>query len=260
MTTFTESQGVVRFPLLASDLSSDAVVPDQLLETLFDLFKTAVEAELTAAWPTIVAGTSLSDTSDPVTQDYKGLLTPAALLETRFTFPLLALGRVGTTEYPEQGLDIDAIQQQWALHWVLGPMNPSQYRRFEAACTAWFPRLVKGICERGGRHPSFTPSGINGDGKRADGTDFEAGDTPFGPGGINLGSIKLAQSSSDPTVISGDKPTTYYGCTCTLETVEYDSEELSNFAGFNEAGVSIAVGGGTEGLIPDFIKREWKGS
>lgn len=224
-------------PLLESDLT-DGTAPDPIRLVLLDLFRAALINRFSLTWDTMTAGTPLVNTASAVVDFYPGALTTELLTERKCEFPLLLVDRVGTVEYAEESLELEKTTQPWDLNWVLGPLRTGELHRFRAALTKLVPDLVRDICSGGGVHPSYN-----------------SGNSVFGPGGIPVGSMRLANHNADSLTIQGKgEERLYHGVTCRLETTEYDTDSADNYPDFLTADISVAVGG-FEGLVPDFIKR-----
>ena len=225
-------------PLLAADLVNGAF-PDPVRLVLLDLFRAAILHRLGDVWSTVASGTPLTGTT-PVQDFYLAPLSKELLQQRKCEFPLLLLDRVGTADFNDETQEIERRTQPWDLHWILGGLEIGHLFRFRAALTHVIPSLVNDICSGGGVHPAYN-----------------SGNSVFGPGGIPVGSLRLVNHNADSLEIQGRAETRlYHGVTMRLETTEYDAEDTSSYPDFLTADVAIAVGGGSGGLIPGFIRRE----
>lgn len=265
--SINDSLGAAVYPLEVGDVAARQIFPDKVKHELLALYKAAINYELdgtdpaASPWVTVVQGTAL-DGKRPVHDFYPGLPTEQLLQERKGDFPILFLDRNGSGEFITEGggavagagLEEEAVQCDWSLTWCLGPLTAGDAHRFRAALTVWVPNLVRMVTEDR-RHPAFTPSGINGDGIRPDGTPYLPGQIGFGPGGIPLGSIE-AVSFDGAAVPIGDNSQLYHGVTVTLRTVEYATppgpDEGVPFLGQNH---HIRVGG-KEGLVPGILELD----
>jgi hypothetical protein len=224
--------GGLELPVEEDDVTDGLRVLDPARNVLIELFRSAINSELSEAWTKATTGTILAGTSpvEDVLEMHSG-----EIKERKGAFPLLMLYRDGTGTYEQHTLFDDRLVQQWQLHYILGPLDIELVRKVGDACIAAAKIVRMVIRDRGHRS-------------------YENGAVQFGDGKGSLSSIELKsqEGPGQASFIGSDDSPLYYAISLTLETTELTGDNLEAFPTFEGASFEIGVGGG-EGTIPGLI-------
>jgi hypothetical protein len=185
-------------------------------KSLLGLLETAVNAELGAAWRSVLRrvgdGSFLKQYAGQKPVGTVCDFEPTEQQRTQFKgkFPLLAVYREGEPElwYPNQYLH---QKQTWAIDWILGPITADQIPQLGKFAIA-VSRVICRTIEYA-RHPDF----------REDVCQFQGEFAHIKPVGVNGPGVQRA--------LSEDAGSGYYGLTVMIETWEreYDTNDASAY-------------------------------
>lgn len=228
--------GAVEYPTPASAVEDGQLfsVFDPVRDRLLDLFKTAINAELSPAWNVARVGTSLA-AKDPVESTYHDHVYLPLAREVTFDFPLLSLYRA-SWELEEWSLAINSRKTEWQLEYVLPPLSPKDSRRLLGIREA-IDGLVRQVIRRnGGSHPSY-----------------QDGAPQFSEVGIS--SIDASRGSVGHWAIGpqGENGAAYPVLVITLMTVELDGFVEGEATPYRGAMIHIGVGNGDGEILPDVV-------
>lgn len=204
---------------------------DPQLDQMLALFKTALIAELGAAWDLAKQGTALSATS-PVEDTLWAQPTKGALRSESLKYPLLCLARV-SGKHEALTLVKDQVRTTWALDYLLGPLTAADQRRLIGALQAASKVIQTAIWDHS--HPAF-----------------ENGAAQFA--GIN--EIGVTSSAMGPASFGEDgEGVEYWGLHLDLETSETDKALPGSVAPYQGASFIFGIGDGQEILRDAIIAR-----
>ena len=218
------------FPVDIDGINDSLAVLDPARDRLLELFATAIESELGAAWTKVTGalpqGSAFAGSS--VVADKLPLRPSAQLMQERKTkFPLLCLHREGSEETQPFTLNEDRVQQQWQLHYILGPGDVEVERKILDVCHA-IGALVKLVVRQRGHK------------------DYDGGALQFFPESGALESVRvLRKDGPGQATFVDDGSVTLWACTWTLETIEAPSDNPEAFGQFQAADVTINAGDGS---------------
>lgn len=235
LTTF----GALRLPAVADSTNGTAASLDPGRDQLLEFFRAVIVSEFGEAWRTIAAGLGaghpLGKQTEPVAFAYPDEPTAQVLTQAKFPFPLLALHREGAGTFGDFTLERDRLQQNWALHYILGPLDVIDSRKLKDFCIA-VPKALRNVI-RQRKHMSYEGGALQ----------FFGNTSAFGAidlVGFQRGNARFA---------GGDDSTLYYACEMTLQTIEY-SDYIEGSEESDLTGLDVAVGVGDEDEIaPDLI-------
>lgn len=128
-----DSFGSSRFPLIPTAAMHSAAHYDPGLATIIALVSAAVEADIGAAWRSMVqqldATSFLHESIAPIGSVLTVLPTPQNLTQIKSEWPLLAVYREGTPARAPITIDYPAFTQNWAIDWIVGPLGPDTQRK-----------------------------------------------------------------------------------------------------------------------------------
>lgn len=214
---------------------------DPARRILADLFRAAINAELSAAWVAAV-GNRLNP-EGPVSStlpvaDVLELEPTRAHMQTRQSgFPLLAIYRSGTAEYQTFNMDELKLVQPWSLDWVLGPVSIAEKHQLGDMAVAVAKTVALVVRQKS--HPAYQDGAI------------QFGDVPSGIASIRMirhvgpGTARFSQEES------GDS---YWAITMELETVENFEQDTGTSLYGPFEGVDSNYGIGEEtGVLPGVL-------
>jgi hypothetical protein len=242
MTSINERIGSLTLPPVIATIEAARTLTslDPARRILADLFKAAINAELTDAWVAAVANrltaTDKINGTTPVA-DVLELEPTAPIMQARQAgFPLLAVYRSGTAEYQTHTIYADKLIQPWTVDWVLGPADvATAFQLLDAAIAV--SKIISRVIMRQG-HPAY-----------------QSGAPQFGEDRGDLGAIRIVrhEGPGQARFAGDDKGPTYYAITVMLETTEYvepGSGDAAEDAPFQGADYDLGIGGSPEGVIP----------
>ncbi len=228
--SIVDKTGGLSFPLDPGDFENTLVPLDPARNRLLSLFQAAINYELSAVWTKVTShlkpNHALSGTQ-PV-QDTLELRPSAAVMQQRkAAFPLLCLHRTGRAIWEEHTLEIEKRTQDWALLYIMPPLDVLDQRRFGDIVQA-IPAIIRRV--------------IRNHGHKA----FENGALQFFGDTSGIGAIKLVASTdfgNAPFAEGPDAPI-YFTVVCELQTIEYSQDQADEFGELE--GIDYAIGVGDE--------------
>lgn len=237
--SIVDKAGGLEFPLNASNFDATLVPLDPARTRLLALFTAAINYELTEVWRKVTSKLGskhpLFDTL-PV-QDTLELKPSLSVMQQRkAAFPCLSLYRTGRATWDEHTLEMDKRIQDWALLYILPPLDVMDQRRFGDVTLA-IPAIVRRVIRNHG-HKAFENGAL------------QFFNDPSGIGAIRL--VAQSDAGNAPYADGPDAPL-YYTVICELQTTEYAQDSADEFGDFE--GVDYTVGTGDElEILPDFIE------
>lgn len=241
-----ETLGRLDLPVEAADVGDTYNALDLGVHLLAELFKAAINGELTDSWQKLVGSTSpvnagvLGSTHPlygtlPVADTLELEPTPPIMTQRKAVWPLLCVHRTGKATYDEHTMQLFKRTQTWALHYILGPLDIADLHRLNKVCVAVTGIVAMVIRDRG--HLNYQGGAVQ-----------FFGDTQA------FSSIRLVDHEGPGQARfseSGDS-TVYYAVTMTLETTETVHDKLEANADFDAVDYEIGVGG-ADGTLPGAV-------
>jgi len=243
--SLNERIGSLRLPpdlaAIADAKTLSALDPARRL--IANLFKTAIQAELTEAWVAAVAGRLTPDHKISGTTPVADVLelepTPPVMQSRQSGFPLLAVYRSGKGEYSPHTIYADKLTRPWTVDWILGPADIATAFQLCDAAGAISKIISRVIFRRG--HPAYQSGALQF------GSDTDSG----------IGSIRMVdeEGPGQAKFAGDDKGPVYWAITMHLETTEYVSENTGAepYGQLEGADYDIGIGGTPEGVIPGLL-------
>lgn len=229
--------GGLTLPLRTEDFNGTFAVVDVARSRLLDLFKTAINYELSEVWERAIGNCDKLMGKRPV-QDVMELEPTKAILQQRkVDFPLLCLHRFGRAEWSDHTTEIEKRDQEWRLYYILPALDVADLRRVGDVCL-----VVAEIVRRT----------IRNHGHKA----YESGALQFFGDASGLGSIRVkAQIGPGQSTFAdeGDTGPTYYAIVLELQTVEYSQDIPDEFGEFEGTDFHFGLTG-DGGTVPEFIE------
>ncbi|HEX5076799.1 MAG TPA: hypothetical protein VFW03_26565 [Gemmatimonadaceae bacterium] len=211
---------------------------DPARRILADLFKAAIQAELTDAWIAAVGNRLAPEQRISATTPVADVLelepTPQVMTTRQAGFPLLAVYRSGQGEYSTHTIYSDKLTQPWTVDWILGPADVALAWQLCDTAVAVSKIISRCIARQG--HPAY-----------------QSGAVQFGAGRGDLGAIRMVrhEGPGQAKFVGDDKGTTYWAITMQLETIEYvdAGSSLPDYGVLEGADYDMGIGGTPEGVI-----------
>lgn len=240
-----ETFGEFDTPVTADQLDGTLGVIDGGVHVLAELFKAAINAELSEAWPALVGATGgpagvigsnhpLFNTS-AVADTLEIEPSRQVMTQRKALWPLLAVHRVEKGVYSWFTTEIQRLTQQWAIHYILGPLDIGDLHKLNKICVA-VPKIISMV--------------LRDCGHRA----YQGGATQFFAGSgahFAYAWMKAHEGPGHARFNDGDD-TIYYAVTVTIETAEDLHDKDAAYAEFDGADYSIGVGDDQQ-IMPDVI-------
>jgi len=250
MTSLYARHGALTLPPDVADVGdSPQAALDPGLDTLVNLFATAIAAELGEVFSLAKIGTSLADFD--VVQTVLPMASSASVLKRyKVGFPLLCVSRTGEGTYAEFTSGEDILTQKWMVEYILGPLSLDDERKLGSLCVA--VGKVISLTIRRGSHPDFQGGAIQfgapyaGDDEIADGS-----------GGARFSSVKLVSQGLGRAPFSDapDAPE-YIGIALVLETVEVETLTDTSTDLDGASFGTLETGGGGGGAEPYYFDTD----
>jgi hypothetical protein len=241
-----ETIGEFSTPVTADQVTDTLGVLDGGVHVLAELFKAAINAELTDVWQKIVGVSGGTDgvigtkhplyNTLPVADTLELEPSQQVMTQRHAVWPLLCVHRVGKAEYTWTTIEIQRRIQQWNLHYILGPVDIADLHKLSKVCIG-----VAGIVSMV----------LRDYGHKA----YKNGETQFFQGsGAHFAWIwlKSHEGPGNARFNEGDQ-TIYYAITMGLETAEDLTDTQEAFADFDAVDYSIGVGDELE-IVPDLVE------
>ena len=234
-----ESVGGVTFPVNPDDFTTSFAPLDPARDLLLDLFKTAINAELSEVWEKVTstvtqAGSKYAGTL-PVQDTIPGRPSLGMMQVRKTGFPFLALHREGDAEFEEYLMDEIRVKQTWNLHYIFGPGDVEVERKLLDFSQAVRALVFLVIRQRG--HKAF-----------------DGGAIQFFPGNGTLSSVKLTKCTPvGKAIFNEDETAAYWAMVMTLETTEdssYNEDAIMDLEGID---LNAALADGQE-VLADFAQ------
>jgi hypothetical protein len=241
-----ETLGGLDLPVEAADVGDTLNALDPGVHLLAELFKAAINGELTDAWQKVVGSTSpvnagvigsahpLYNTL-PVADTLELEPTPAIMTQRKAVWPMLCVHRMGRATYDDIALQLTRRTQTWGLHYILGPLDVADLHKLNKICVAVTAIVAMVIRDRGHRA-------------------YQNGAVQFFPDTEAFTSIRLVSHEGPGQAKfseSGDS-TLYYAVSMELETTETVKDNPDAFGVFDAVDYEIG-GGGDDGILPGLI-------
>ena len=228
-------------PDLAAIGDAGTLTPlDPARRILADLFKAAINSELSGAW-SAVAGRLPPDgpinPELPVSRVLEIEPTQPHMQEVQLGFPLLAIYRSGTADYQPFNIGELRLVQPWTLDWVLGPADIAT--KFQLGDMAVAISKVVALVIRKRGHASY-----------------QGGAVQFGDDASGIGAIRIVRHIG-PAVAKFASETesnqSYWAITIELETIEYvDESSAETYGPLTGADYGYGIGS-LDGVIPGLL-------
>lgn len=215
--------GKLTFPLDSADFTTTLVPLDPACHCLTELFKAAINAEFADVWAE-VATRSLTGTL-PVQDTLEIEPSVQVMQQRKAVFPLLCVHREGKATLDQITLFEDRLTQQWAVDYILGPLDVGDVRKLSNICLA-VAKLIRLVVRQRG-HASY-----------------QSGALQFFSDTSQLASIevKSVEGPGQASFVGDEKSTLYYAVSIVLETVEVTGDDLESFVPFQAADFDIGIG------------------
>ncbi len=223
--------GAVKFPLKASDFTTTLAPLDPARTTLLELFKSAINSEFSEVWAQVATRSLVGKLPVQFTLELEP--TAALMTQVKPEFPLLSVHRTGTGTFDQISMFEERLTQQWAVDYVLGPLDIGDVRKLSDICVA-VAKLIKIVVRQRG-HRSYQGGAVQ----------FFAE-----TGGLASVEVKSFEGPGHAQFAGDDK--LYYATTIMLETTEITNDDLDAYVTGDGTDLSIGVGSETEivrGLI-----------
>jgi len=226
--------GDVQFPVPGTDVADDQLFSafDPVRDTLIALFQTALVAELAKAWNVARVGTRLSD-REPVADVLHEMPRRGLLQQQLFKYPLLCVYRTSSTS-DELTLWRERITQLWGVDYIIGPLDPAEYRRLGGALQAAQKLLQLTLRQSG--HPAYL-----------------GGRVVLTPDNGGLDTARVVSTQIGPAQYGEtDEGQEFHAMSMVLETTELDALDLDAIPVFEGVTATLGVGDAFQ-VFPDLV-------
>jgi hypothetical protein len=215
--------GKLSFPLDPQDFGTTLVPLDPARHVLAELFKAAINAEFTAVWRKVTTR-SLSDTL-PVADTLEMEPSIQVMQQRKAVFPLLCVHRTGTANLDQITLFEDRLTQQWAVDYILGPLDVGDARKLQDICLA-ITKLIRLVVRQRG-HAAY-----------------QSGALQFFHDTAQLASIevKSIEGPGQASFVGDPKSTLYYAVTVMIETTEITGDDPDFYGPLQATDFDIGLG------------------
>lgn len=234
-----EKFGGLDLPVFSADVDDTLNALDPAVHTLAELFKAAVNGELSEAWAKVTGNLPAAHplfASSAVSDTLELEPTPQVMTQRKQAWPLLCVHRTGTATYEHHTMQLVKLTQPWALHYILGPLDIGDLHKLNKVCIAVAKIVDMVIRDRGHRN-------------------FESGATQFFEGtSAHFSAIELKshEGPGQARLAEGGDSLIYYAITLNLETVETVKDKVEAYGDFAGTDYEVGVGDG-EGIYPGLI-------
>ncbi len=231
--------GGLTLPAVADEDTGTLASLDPARDQLLAFFESVINSEFAEAWATAAAalptGHPFSDLATPIADTFPDEPIQQVLTQRSTRFPLLALHRSGAATFEDFVLDRDKLTQPWTLHYILGPLDVIDQRRFKDLCQA-IPKTLR-MALRQRKHLSYQDGALQFFGNTS-----------------SFASIDLVSYAAGNAVFAdGDNAVRYYATEMALQTTELsDHIEGSDETTLEGADLRLHLGN-DDGLLPDAV-------
>lgn len=237
--SIVDKTGGLVFPLNPLDFENTLAPLDPARSRLNELFKVAINYELSEVWRKITNQLSPKHQlygTLPVQDTLELRPTASVMLQRKASFPLLSVTRTGRAVWEQFTIETERRVQDWSLMYILPPLDVHDQRKVGDVLLA-IPAIVRRV--------------IRNHGHKA----FENGALQFFGDASGIGAIRMVAQSdfgNAPFAEGPDAPI-YFTMVCELQTIEYSVDSADEFPDFD--GIDYVVGAGDEQeVLPQFIE------
>lgn len=219
--------GNLTFPLVASDFTTTLTPLDPARHELTELFKAAINAEFSEVWEQ-VATRSLVGTL-PVQDTLEMEPSVQVMQQRKAVFPLLCVHRTGTASLDQITLFEERLTQQWAIDYILGPLDIGDIYKLGDICLA-VAKLIRLVIRQRG-HAAY-----------------QSGALQFFDAHIASIEVKSVEGPGQASFVGDEKSTLYYAVSLTIETVEVTGDDVDSFPKYQATDYDVGLDG-VRGLV-----------